>query len=154
MELVDGEVWSVVIGTWHGRVVPRVMVALASGGEVLASTLPSGGSLPDPDAWLLRPGASPSGALSSRLDRWDPADVLLVVEVSDESVEQDLTVKARLYGRAGYARYWVVTRDGVHEHTGPTDDGYAEVRLVAPDGDVALPDGGRVPVADLLPSTG
>jgi hypothetical protein len=55
---------------------------------------------------------------------WDPADVLLVAEVSDETVLADLTVKARLYGSAGYAAYWVVTSEMIYEHTEPKPDGY------------------------------
>lgn len=76
---------------------------------------------------------------------WDPADVLLVVEVDDETVRADLTTKARLYGAAGFAVYWVVTREGVHEHTGPTPFGYRVIRrywpgdrLAVPYGDVAV----------------
>ena len=150
VELVDGEVWRVVLGDWHGRVTPRVVAALVGHDEVLQSTLPSAGSLPDPDVWVLRSGARPVGAVTARLSRWAPSDVLLVVEVSDETVAADLGVKARLYGAAGYARYWVVTRDGVHEHTGPRPDGYAHVRLAGPGDDVVLPDGSPVAVTGLL----
>jgi hypothetical protein len=125
VELVDGEVWPVVIGDWHGRTVTRLIRILPEDGAVItSSTLPSGGSLPDPDCWVQRAGAEPVDQLSSRLSRWDPADVLLVVEVSDETVMADLTVKARLYGAAGYPAYWVVTEQVVYEHTGPTAEGY------------------------------
>ena len=33
---------------------------------------------------------------------WGPVDVLLVVEVSDETAIQDLNVKTRVYGATGY----------------------------------------------------
>ena len=36
----------------------------------------------------------------------------------------DLGTKAKLYGRAGHAVYWVVTKDVVFEHTEPTLTGY------------------------------
>ena len=150
VELVDGEVWRVTHGDWHGRRLWVVGAALQDQGRVTSATLASGGSLPDPDLWVQRPGARPVGTVSPRLARWDPEDVLLVVEVSDESVQADLTIKAHLYGAAGYARYWVVTRDGLHEHTGPEDDGYARVRLLGPDAEVPLPDGGLLPVRRLL----
>jgi hypothetical protein len=105
--------------------VTRLIRALPQDGAVITtSTLPSGGSLPDPDCWVRRAGAEPAGQLSGRLSRWDPADVLLVVEVSDETVLADLTVKTRLYGAAGYPAYWVVTEQVVYEHTGPTAEGY------------------------------
>lgn len=151
VELVEGEVWSVGLGFWHGSAAPQVVVALQGQGRVLMATLPSEQSLPDPDVWLLRPGAQPVDQVSPRIPRWDPADVLLVVEVSDETVEADLTIKAGLYARAGYARYWVVTRDGVHEHTDPRDGAYRSVVLAGRDGAVTAPDGAPIAVRALLP---
>jgi Uma2 family endonuclease len=41
-----------------------------------------------------------------------PADVLLVVEVSDTTLEYDRDVKARLYARAGLPETWVVDLNG------------------------------------------
>jgi hypothetical protein len=125
VELVDGEVWPVVIGSWHGRIQMRLAVVLAQEGVLLTSaTLPSGDSLPDPDCWVQRADAKPVGTLGSKLEVWDPTDVLLVVEVSDDSVIADLNIKATLYGRSGYSTYWVVTRDAVYEHTSPSPQGY------------------------------
>jgi hypothetical protein len=124
-ELIDGEVWPVVIGSWHGRTVGRIIRALPDEGvEVTTETLPTGDSLPDPDCWVLRSGAEPMASIGSRLSVWAPSDVLLVVEVSDETVTADLGVKARLYGRAGYPVYWVLTHDAVYEHTAPSPSGY------------------------------
>lgn len=151
VELVEGEVWSVGLGFWHGRTTPRVAFALHAQGEVLMASLPSEQSLPDPDVWLLRPGARPVDQVSPRIPRWDPADVLLVVEVSDETVEADLTIKAGLYARAGYARYWVVTRAGVHEHTQPSGGAYGSVVLAGPAESVTAPDGTAIRVRALLP---
>jgi hypothetical protein len=125
VEYVDGEVIPVVIGDWHGRTTMRVARALPGEGvEVSGSTLPAAGSLPDPDCWVRRAGATPAGQLAARLSEWAPDDVLLVVEVSDETVAFDLTAKARLYGSAGFATYWVVTREAVYVHTEPTPAGY------------------------------
>jgi hypothetical protein len=125
VEYVDGEVIPVVIGRWHGRTVTRVIKALPDDGvETTTATLPSSGSLPDPDCWALRSGAEPTAVIGRRLSEWNPVDVLLVVEVSDETVTFDLTVKARLYGSAGYGTYWVLTRDAVYVHTEPSADGY------------------------------
>lgn len=134
VELVEGEVWEVSIGPWHGKVTARVVRALPGDDvEVTMATLPAGDSLPDPDCWVLRAGASPAGTIGRRLASWRPEDVLLVVEVSDESVTQDLGVKALLYGRAGYAAYWVVTRDAIYEHTNPTLNGYRTRATYTPD---------------------
>jgi Uma2 family endonuclease len=37
-----------------------------------------------------------------------PADVLLLLEVSDTSLWYDRSVKLRLYARAGIREYWIV----------------------------------------------
>ncbi|WP_168207580.1 Uma2 family endonuclease [Microlunatus elymi] len=126
VELIDGEVVPVVIGEWHGETAFRIGGILrdVAGGIVTGSTLSAGDSLPDPDCWVRRAGAEPAGQLSDRLSVWKPADVLLVVEVSDESVMRDLTVKPAIYGSAGYPTYWVITRDAIYEHTDPTAAGY------------------------------
>ena len=65
--------------------------------------------------------------------------MLLVVEVGDETLAADLTVKVRLYAAAGFATYWVVGRDAVHEHTGPTPFGYRTVRQHWPGDRLAVP---------------
>ena len=151
VELVEGEVWRVGHRYWHGWVAPLVVLALSGRGRVLQASLPSDASLPDPDVWLLRSGARPSGTVGTRIPRWSPQDVLLVVEVGDESLHADLTTKAALYARSGYERYWVVSRRGVHEHTAPSPEGYRQVRLHVRGEQVALPHGDDVAVDDLLP---
>jgi hypothetical protein len=50
--------------------------------------------------------------------------VLLVVEVADDSVAQDLGMKAGVCGRAGFGVYWVATREAIFEHSDPTPQGY------------------------------
>lgn len=125
VELVNGEVWPVVIGFWHGKTVGRLNRALPGNGvEITTATLPSGDSLPDPDCWVQRAEAEPLRWLGSKLAVWDPADVLLVVEVSDDSMLHDLQIKMRLYGQAGYPVYWVVTKEAIYEHTEPHSGGY------------------------------
>jgi hypothetical protein len=139
VELVDGEVWPVVIGSWHGDATIRIAKALPNGrATVTTASLPTGESLPDPDCWVRPSDAAPAGSVGARLLAWDAADVLLVVEVADETVTQDLGVKARLYGRAGYAVYWVVTPEVIYEHTDPGPQGY-RVRIEHRRGD-------RIPV--------
>ncbi|MFC4107409.1 Uma2 family endonuclease [Micromonospora zhanjiangensis] len=128
MELVEGEIWRVAIGSWHGDTVGQLLALLPrAGARVTTATLPTGESLPDPDCWVRRVDADPIGTVGTvgtRLSVWDAADVLLVVDVADETVIQDLNVKARLYGRAGYPVYWVVTQEAIYEHTGPIPTGY------------------------------
>lgn len=158
VELVDGEVWPVVIGRWHGTTVMRVARALPEPAiaEIDSATLPAASSLPDPDCWVRRRGAVPKGAVSDRVPVWASDDVLLVIEVADESLMADLTIKAKLYGSSGYPVYWVISPDVIYEHSGPTADGY-RVRTEYRRGD-RIP----VPYADaellvddlLLPSDG
>ena len=125
VELIEGEVWPVVIGYWHGETVGRVIGALAlSGVRGTTATLASGENLPDPDCWVRRPEAEPLGTIGRKLSTWSADDVLLVVEVSDETVLADLTTKARIYGSAGWPVYWVVTADVVYEHIEPHETGY------------------------------
>ncbi|BDC49764.1 hypothetical protein F183_A20800 [Bryobacterales bacterium F-183] len=57
---------------------------------------------PEPDVVVLR---QLSGEIRSNPA---PSDIALVVEVSDTTLRQDLTTKARLYARAGIADYWVL----------------------------------------------
>jgi len=125
VELIEGEIWPVVIGDWHGEAVGQLLASLPrSDVRLTTATLPTGSSLPDPDCWVRRADAVPTGRIGSRLSRWEPTDVLLVVEISDETVIQDLNVKTRIYGAAGYPVYWVVTQDRIFEHTEPTGSGY------------------------------
>jgi hypothetical protein len=125
VELVEGEIWPVVIGSWHGDTVGQLLALLPrSEVRVTTATLPTGGSLPDPDCWVRRAGADPIGTIGSRLSIWDASDVLLVVEVTDETTIQDLNVKVKLYGHAGYPIYWVVTQEVIYVHTDPISTGY------------------------------
>lgn len=152
VELIEGEVWAVPIGDWHGETAMRVARALPNGRfRITASSLLAGDSLPDPDCWVLRGGAEPVARLSARLSRWSPADVLLVVEVSDETLDHDLSSKAALYARAGYRCYWSVTRDGVYEHTEPSEVGYRQRVLHRPGDQIPVRYAGTsLDVADLL----
>jgi Uma2 family endonuclease len=59
------------------------------------------------------------------------ADVLLVVEIADTSLETDLMVKAPLYAAAGLAEYWVIDRRVIHQMWAPEGVTYAERGEVA-----------------------
>jgi Putative restriction endonuclease len=152
VELIEGEIWPVVIGDWHGEMVVRVARTLLNAGvRITSSTLPSGDSLPDPDCWVRQQNAEPAGQLGTRLSSWRPEDVLLVVVVSDDTVVADLNIKSRIYGSAGWPVYWVVTEEAIYEHTEPHSAGY-RVRREYRRGD-RLPivyAGTNVAVADLL----
>jgi len=79
---------------------------------------------PEPDLIVL---ARPSREIRSGNPQ--PSDIRLLVEVSDTTVKFDLTVKARLYARAGIAEYWVVDIPArrIVVHRDPQDGQYRSV---------------------------
>jgi Uma2 family endonuclease len=81
---------------------------------------------PEPDLALLKPRADFYASAHPT-----SADVLLVVEVADSSVDYDRGVKAPLYARSGIPEYWLddVGQQHVTIYREPTPDGYAVVRV-------------------------
>jgi Uma2 family endonuclease len=81
-----------------------------------------------PDVTLLDPHAGDPDYYKT--NRPTPADVRLIVEVADSSLDTDLNEKARQYGSHGIAEYWVVNLqdDQLWVHREPTEEGYASVR--------------------------
>jgi Uma2 family endonuclease len=79
---------------------------------------------PEPDLVLLRP--HPDRYLSRQAGPWD---ALLVVEVSDSSLERDRDVKGPMYARAAIPEYWLVdvNREVVLVHRRPEGGEYLEV---------------------------
>ncbi|MGL6234810.1 MAG: Uma2 family endonuclease [Segniliparus sp.] len=157
VELLNGEVVSVPIGRWHSRTAVRLIKRLPDTGvEITGETLPSGTSLPDPDVWVCRAGAEPEEQLSKRIFSWAASDVLLVVEVSDETKALDLAFKAQLYGSAGYPEYWMVTKDKVYVHHEPHPTGYRSRIEYLRGQQIPVPyaPGKTVDVAELLSSDG
>ena len=84
-----------------------------------------------------------------------PADVLLVIEVADSSLEYDREVKAHLYGRAGVPETWIrnLPEGCIERFTEPGPEGYSQ-HTVHRRGEtltpVTLPDL-ELPVDELLP---
>lgn len=133
VELIEGEVVPVSIGPWHGVTTMRIIRALPNDRFVITGeSLVTDDSVPDPDCWVRAATARPAGRLGSRLSRWAPHDVLLVVEVADTTIAEDLGTKARMYSRASFPLYWVATREGIYEHSQPTPDAYRLRTLYRP----------------------
>ena len=59
-------------------------------------------SEPEPDLAIVRRGTN------YRLQHPAPADIALVIEVSDSSLDGDRADKCRIYARAGVPIYWIV----------------------------------------------
>ena len=155
VELIDGELLTMTPqGSRHAAIATRVGARLARAlgdrGHVRTQMpLAAGGdSEPEPDLAVV-PGHD--------LDYLDahPTTALLVVEVSDDSLRRDRTVKQRLYARCGIPEYWIVSLPDarLEVYRRPVDDAYRDTVLlragetVAP---LAAPTE-TIPVADLLP---
>lgn len=105
-------------------------------------------SEPEPDLAVVR------GSARDYVDQ-HPKSAVLVVEVSDTSLEYDRTRKARVYAGAGIAEYWIVNIvAGILEvHRDPGESGYQSLQKLRT-GDLVSPlaaAGASVAVADLLP---
>ncbi len=79
-------------------------------------------SLPEPDAAIVR-----GARRDYRERRPTAADVAMVVEVADTSLQQDRGTKKRLYARAGIPIYWIVNLgerqiEVYTEPTGPAEE--------------------------------
>lgn len=61
-----------------------------------------------------------------------PADVLLIIEVADSSVEYDRDVKIPLYAQAGIPEVWLVNlpEESIEIYTQPLKASYEETRYV------------------------
>jgi Uma2 family endonuclease len=83
------------------------------------------------------------------------ADVHLVIEVADSSLEFDRTVKLSLYAEAGIPEYWIVNvlDEEVEVYRQPQFDGTYTVRSVLKRGDLLQPlafPGIKLPVEEVL----
>lgn len=110
VELIEGEIVQIApIGSRHQGCVNRLNALFFRLGGSWALVhvqgpinLP-GDSEPQPDVALLRRRADYYASAHP-----GPQDVLLLVEVADNSAEYDREVKAPLYARHGITEYWLV----------------------------------------------
>ena len=118
--------------------------------------IPARASLPEPDLLVAR------GVIRDFSARHpEPADVCLVIEVAESSLDDDRDLLARVYGGGGVTVYWIVNlvEGQVEVYSGPSGPsepiGYRHCEVYTRGQDVPLVlDGvevGRIPVADLLP---
>jgi Uma2 family endonuclease len=158
VELIDGEIVTMApIGSRHAACVgrlSRILFELVGDRAIVWVQNPvrlGTYSEPQPDVALLR---SRSDFYEAGLPR--PEDTLIVVEVAETSLDYDLGLKARLYGRSGIPTVWVVDIDGraVHELSGPGPDGYRTTGRAESGDRLAIADLGEdvvVAVSDVLP---
>lgn len=154
VELIRGEIVSKMpIGNPHVACVDRLtrLFVRATGDDVIVSIqnpVRLADSEPEPDVVLKRANGGSHGKPVA-------ADILLLVEVADDSLEYDREVKGPLYAENGVAEYWIVNLIDrcLEVFRNPRAVGtFADVRTLRP-GDrvdvVALP-GLVVEVATLL----
>jgi len=113
------------------------------------------GSDPEPDIAVV------SGNPRDYVGKSHPSTALLVIEVSDTSLEFDRTSKAGLYASAGIRDYWIVnlTDRCVEVYRNPVPDAAAKFGFRYADGSVysaqdlvkPLAAAGEIAVADVLP---
>ena len=135
-ELVQGEIISKMgpnlphsmmaqrIAAWLMSVFSTDCILPTCGIDVAPEDNPT--SEPEPDITILN---RPAGQLGRNPG---PGDIVLIVEVSDTTLDHDLGPKARLYARAGIQEYWVIDIKGrrIHQHRQPKTEGYASLRIV------------------------
>jgi Uma2 family endonuclease len=138
VELIEGEVFDMVpIGDGHNGKVDRLNRILTVAVRERAIVRTQGSirlgefSMPQPDLALLAPREDfyESGGPS-------PADILLVVEVSDSTLRFDCDVKLPLYARHGIPEAWIVDvqRRELRVCRTPRDGNYVEQDVVAAGG--------------------
>ncbi len=74
---------------------------------------------PEPDGAIVR------GTIEDYVDiHPQSADVALIIEVSDRSLERDRGIKLRSYARAGIGAYWIINLKSreIEVHTNPVQD--------------------------------
>ena len=110
VELLDGEIIEMTpIGSLHAACVDRlnrIFVSACGDRAIVRVQNPvrlSTDSEPEPDLAILRPRADDYARAHP-----GPADVLLVIEVADSSLEYDRGRKAQAYARSGIPELWIV----------------------------------------------
>jgi Uma2 family endonuclease len=156
VELIEGEIVMMTpIGSRHAACVTgitRLLVGLLGDRALVRIQLPvrlDDNSEPEPDICVARPrpdlyaGGHPG-----------PADVLLLIEVSDSSLGYDRGIKVPLYARSGIEAVWIVDlgRSVVHAYSGPSADGYLERRTAHAGDGLGIPGTDlKIDAGDLFP---
>lgn len=134
VELLDGEVMEMApIGSRHAGTVnalTRLLVTATRDRAVVAVQNPvvlDARSEPQPDVALLAPRDD-----DYRHAHASPEEILLLIEVSETSLDYDRDWKAPYYARAGVGECWVVDleTETVVVMRAPSPDGYRERRLL------------------------
>ena len=141
VELLDGDVIAMPpIGNWHASNVDlftNTFPAQLYGHAIVRVQNPvrlDDNSEPQPDVMLLQWRDD-----FYRDGHPGPDDVLLLIEVSDSSVDFDRTAKLSAYAEAGIPEVWIVNRPDhrIESYADPAGDEYATVRHYDPGESIA-----------------
>ena len=155
LELIDGGLLAMTPqGSRHATGVVLVTEALRRAfgpGFHIRTQLPLAAddySEPEPDVAVV------TGTLRDYRDA-HPTSPVLIVEVSDDSLYHDRTVKQRLYARCGIPEYWILALPDarLEVYRDPGEGGYHSVNIRGA-GDSVAPRGrpdAQIVVANLLP---
>jgi Uma2 family endonuclease len=155
LELIDGEILDMTPqGSRHATAFSLVADAVQRAfgpGYYVRLQLPlalADDSEPEPDVAVVE------GGVRDYRDE-HPRTALLIVEVSDDSLRRDRTVKQRLYARCSVPDYWILSLADAHLeiYRDPGDDGYRTV-IVRRAGETVTPlsrPEATIRVSDLLP---
>jgi Uma2 family endonuclease len=147
VELIRGELLNMsAVGTPHQSVIDRAnknLVRIVGDRAIVRVQGPTEldrFSMPQPDLILMQPRDD-----FYRHKHPGPADILLIIEVADSSLEYDTTVKRELYAIAGIREYWVadLQNNRLICYTDPISDSYRTIRELGRGDSVAphlLPD--------------
>ena len=155
-ELIDGEILAMTpIGPRHCASIDRATrVFVMKAGESAIVRVQGSVRLdlytePGPDLVLLRP--RPDFYVSQHPG---PADILLIIEVADSSIDYDRDVKSRIYARSEVPEYWLVDLNEkvLCCYSAPADGSYRGLRQYCRGESVAprLLQGCLVSVDDLI----
>ena len=136
VELLDGDIINMPpIGDWHSASVnafTNLMPPLLKGRAAVTIQNPahlSDVSEPQPDVILAQWRDDFYGN-----GKPTPDDILLLIEVSDTTVDYDRGRKLSAYARAGIPEVWIVSRQDrrIEAYTSPSEEAYSDVRHVGP----------------------
>lgn len=136
VELLDGDIISMPpIGDWHQASVDfytNILPQLLQGQAIVRVQGPtrlSDVSEPQPDVTLLRWRDD-----FYRSGHPSPEDVLLLIEVSDTSLDYNRGRKLSAYASAGIPEVWIVSREDrrIESYTEPSEGKYSGVRHAGP----------------------
>lgn len=128
IELLGGQIYKITIKPPHAMAVSILVQRFSVAFDGKAQVIPQNPlrlsddlddtELPQPDVMLVKN--------QLYLDHPKPADVLLLVEVSDSTLTKDRTLKLPLYAQVGIPEVWIVNlvQRRLEVYTGPKESDY------------------------------